>query len=182
MEYQLKQLNSERAARLQELRLRGLNAHQIDRIVDERELVSEIEVRLSIAAGGENGDASWQVTLVTDFETAQGPDSSSDIGPIYTVEQLNVFPGRAVQKGEELCHIASHYELFVRGEAFESDVPAIRRLNERGWGVDAEFGEEAGAFQSAGLERYLHRQSCRLGDANLSVLSFLTQPSRGRAS
>ena len=147
MEYQLKQLNSERDARLQELRLRGLNAAQIERIVDERELVSEIEVRLGIAAGVETGVLSQQVTLVTELETTNGLDSSSDPDPIYTVEKLNVFPGRAVQKGEELCHIASHSELFVRGEAFETDLPAIRKLNERGWGIAAEFGQEQGRFR-----------------------------------
>src|SRR5690606_14808070 len=48
MEYQLQQLSSEREARLQELQLRGLTREQINTLVNDRELVSEIEIRLEI--------------------------------------------------------------------------------------------------------------------------------------
>jgi len=64
-----------------------------------------------------------------------------DLQSLYTVEQLDVFPGRAVRKGEELCHIANHHELFLRGEAFEADVPSIHQLENLGWQVRAEFGD-----------------------------------------
>ncbi len=127
MDYQLKQLLSEREARLQELRLRGLSATQVARIVDQRELVAEIEVRLEVG------------------------DSEPDSGPIYTVEQLDVFPGRSVRKGDELCHIANHHELFIRGEAFESDVPAVRDLAKTDWTITAEFDQGGSHLRVEGL-------------------------------
>lgn len=123
MEYQLKTLQSEQAARLQELRLRGLSPTQIDAITEQRELVSEIEVGL---------DAATTVSM-TEAKT-----EAADL--IYTVEQLNVYPGKSVRKGEELCHIANHRELYVRGEAFETDVPALRQAMQQGLGLTLEWG------------------------------------------
>lgn len=119
LEYELKQLASERSARLQELRLRGLSPEQIDRVIEARELVGEIDIHLEIV--GEN-------------------DSHAEHNLIYTVEQLDAFPGRAVRKGEELCHIANHHELFLRGEAFETDLDAIYQLTKNGWTITAELG------------------------------------------
>lgn len=121
VEYELKQLNAERAARLQELMLRGLSAEQIERVVQQRELVHQVDVRLEV------GDTS-------------GAAAVSD-EPIYTVEQLDAFPGRAVRKGEELCHIANHHQLFLRGEAFETDVATVRDVVRDGSRVTAELGQ-----------------------------------------
>ena len=131
LEYQLKQLNSEKSARLQELRLRGLSDEQVDRIVTQRELIGEIDVHLEVAP-------------LPPAQTEIGEIETDDPGPVYTIERIDAFPGRAVLKGEELCHVANHFELFLRGEAFELDVPAIRLLNERDWGVAAELGEGDG--------------------------------------
>jgi cobalt-zinc-cadmium efflux system membrane fusion protein len=129
LEYELKQLLSEKSARTQELRLRGLPQDLIDRLIATRQLVGEIDVYLNIVTADPQPDDG-------------GPgDSAQEQQALYTVEQLDVFPGRAVRKGEELCHIANHHELFLRGEAFEADVPSIHRLENLGWQVRAEFGE-----------------------------------------
>ncbi|XZE19708.1 efflux RND transporter periplasmic adaptor subunit [Pirellulaceae bacterium SH449] len=120
MEYELKQLTSERSARLQELRLRGLSAAQVDRVLETRELVGQIDVSL-------------EVLLPTDDGFRQEL--------IYTMEHLNVFPGRSVQKGEELCHVANHHELFLRGEAFETDLKAIHGVVESRRPIRSEFGD-----------------------------------------
>jgi membrane fusion protein, heavy metal efflux system len=144
MQYQLMQLQSERDARLQELRLRGLSDEQIALIVEDRELVGQIEIRLNI---GQSAGDSTLATRLASSDAVADPDrhhAADDPGPIYTVESLDVFPGRAVTKGEELCHIANHHELFLRGEAFESDVPVVRRLKASGWAISAEFGDGDG--------------------------------------
>jgi len=120
LEYELKQLASERSARLQELRLRGLSQEQIERVIEARELVGEIDIHLDILAA---------------------EDSLSEHELVYTVEQLDAFPGRSVRKGDELCHIANHYELFLRGEAFETDLDAIHQLSQKQWTITAEFGD-----------------------------------------
>lgn len=125
MEYQRKQLLSEQAARLQELRLRGLSTEQIQQIVDQRELVNEIEVRLNFGADSENLP---RQTL-------------SELKPIFTIEKLNVYPGLSVRKGEELCHIANHHELYLQGEAFPSDLNLIREALQQQLSIRVEFGE-----------------------------------------
>lgn len=131
MEYELEQLRATREARLQELRLRGLDGDQIRRILDDRELVSEIEIRLDGGHPAEGNDSGAAEALAG----RAGSDA------LFTIESVDVFPGRAVKKGEELAHVASHRELYLRGEAFESDVSAIREVVARGWKVEADFGE-----------------------------------------
>lgn len=131
MEYQLKQLESERAARLQELKLRGLSAEQVERIVQYRELINQVEIRLNILP-----------ISVSTSPSERETDAEKNPGPIYTLEQLNVFPGLSVNKGQELCHIANHHNLYVRADAFDSDLVHIRRAMERQEGVVVETGEK----------------------------------------
>lgn len=148
LEYQLKQLESERSARLQELKLRGLADVQVSRIVQHRELISEIEVRLETPASGNDLAATAaNSTRLISSENGEShiltvAPSSTPSGPIFTLEQLDVFPGRRVLKGEELCHIANHTELFLRGHAFESDVVAVSKSMNEGRSVTAETGLE----------------------------------------
>ena len=157
LEYQLKQLDAERAARLQELRLRGLTVDQIERIVANRELVDQLEVVLEVPGNmlPSQEPATPAVTRPVRWLKPDGSASidaiGSDVGPIYTMEKLDVFPGRAVLKGEQLCHVAQHAELLLRGEAFEEDVPRVRALAERDWEIVAQFGQGDGRFQVEGL-------------------------------
>lgn len=160
MEYQLKQLVSERSARVQELKLRGLSESQIQRIVEHRELINEIEVRLETSglavplAGSASSDArlaSVEVGQRKEQSVSETRDSAAinplTPGPIFTFEQLDVFPGRRVAKGEQLCHVANHFELFIRGHAFESDVVAVSRAMSMSWPVLAETGMEDSTTQ-----------------------------------
>jgi cobalt-zinc-cadmium efflux system membrane fusion protein len=125
MEYQLKQLLSEQSARLQELRLRGLSLEQVQQIIDTRELINEIEVRLNLGVN----DAIYTA-----------PEFSSGL-PVYTIEKLNVYPGLSVKKGDELCHVANHYELYLQGEAFPADLQAVREAMQQARPITAEIGE-----------------------------------------
>jgi len=43
-------------------------------------------------------------------------------------------------KGEQLCHIANHSELFIRGHAFESDISAVSKAMREALSVTAETG------------------------------------------
>lgn len=157
LEYQLKQLEAERAARLQELRLRGLNATQIDRIVTYRELVDQLEVVLEVpsnmlrSSGVADDGSIRSVRWLGGDRSLANEALLSEPKPIYTVETLDVFPGRAVLKGEQLCHVAQHAELLLRGEAFEDDVPQVRAVASRDWDIVAEFGQGEGRFQVEGL-------------------------------
>jgi cobalt-zinc-cadmium efflux system membrane fusion protein len=140
LEYELKKLLSERSARLQELRLRGLSQSQIEHMIEQRELVAEIDIYLEVAASQE---------FLTNADGGDPDQVDPDL--IFTVEQLDVFPGRAVRKGEELCHIANHRELFLRGEAFAADVAAIHQLGRQDWKVTAVLGDDLHQQQLDGL-------------------------------
>ena len=167
IEYQLKQLESEQSAKLQELKLRGLSDSQIERIIQYRELIDRVEIRLQIrnpmasipTARAIEAARSPAIEMLAD-DTIDGSKSADEAdegeaitvsldsnlattGPIYTVEALNVFPGMTVAKGEELCHIASHQELYIRGEAFDSDLAIVRQAMQQGTPITAETGEES---------------------------------------
>lgn len=148
MDYQLKQMVSEKSARTQELRLRGLSQDQVQRIVDKRELINEIEVRLefmssedSLASGADSLEIVQTASHLQEGRPSMAVvPTSTPSGLVFTVEHLDVFPGRRVTKGEQLCHIANHSELFIRGHAFESDVLAVSRAMNEAWPVTAETG------------------------------------------
>ncbi|HMO15640.1 MAG TPA: hypothetical protein PKD64_09460 [Pirellulaceae bacterium] len=148
LEYQLKQHLSERAARIQELRLRGLSAEQIDQIVSRRELVNQIEVRLGHFSEG------VKISL-SQIDDTKVSDSDQDRSPVrlttaekhnrldygHSMERLNVFPGKLVRKGDDLCYVADHRELLIRADGFTPDLPFLRECMEKNWSVEAEFGE-----------------------------------------
>jgi hypothetical protein len=70
------------------------------------------------------------------------PAASAAADAVYTVERLSVHPGMSIKRGDELCRLADHRWLYIRGEAFEQDVASIAQLNRRGWSVTAEFGHQ----------------------------------------
>ena len=75
----------------------------------------------------------------------------------YTVEALGVNPGGSVKQGEELCHLAYHRQLYIRGEAFEDDLHVLQEMRAAGETLTAEFGHEpfgehGGATIRSGLE------------------------------
>ncbi len=184
IEYQLKQLESEQSAKLQELKLRGLSDSQIERIIQYRELIDRVEIRLQIRNPMASALSVPSAPFAPSTEAASAPaieiqagdvidavevanvaivDNSDDpsavsldspsvtTGPIYTVEALTVFPGMTVAKGEELCHIASHQELYIRGEAFDSDLAIVRQAMQQGTLIVAETGEESSREQIPNL-------------------------------
>jgi multidrug efflux pump subunit AcrA (membrane-fusion protein) len=60
------------------------------------------------------------------------------------VQSLRVAPGQHVEAGSPLAILADHAELFIQGEAFERDVPAVSRIADRGLPVAATLEAEGG--------------------------------------
>lgn len=150
LQYEAQQLQAQLQARVQELRLRGLSTDQIAGVRENRELVQRIVVRLPTAAraagpspagtDGKPADAHAVVRPASSAGTGGTSDPAEDAG--FTVEELGVHPGMSVARGDELCRLADHRWLFIRGEAFEEDIASIARLRDRGWSVVAEFGHQ----------------------------------------
>ncbi|MCA8988991.1 MAG: efflux RND transporter periplasmic adaptor subunit [Planctomycetaceae bacterium] len=127
LEYEKKRLQAERRTREQELLLRGLSEAAIATIASRRELITSMVVTVPKGLAS----TSWGLP-------SQNSVSADPYG--YTVEDLLVSPGSMVQSGDELCSLAYHTSLFVEGQAFERDLPAVRVLLASQNPVNVELG------------------------------------------
>lgn len=129
LEYELKQLVADERTNMQEIRVRGLPETVLESIVDGRRLADKLFVTLP-----DFSDPAYLTHHVSvDAITTTSPLS-------YSVEQLEVHPGKTVKRGDSLCSLAFHSELHIRGTAFESDLPILEQLVENDWKLTAEFG------------------------------------------
>lgn len=135
LEYDRRRIEGQRNTRVQELLIRGLTRGQVDRILTNRELVRSVTVVVP-KFPDENGDT-------TEDRSAATTGSAADDWE-YTVETIDAHPGESVGPEESLCRLARHTRLYVRGHAFERDVPAIAALPNDGH-VTVEFGGEGHA-------------------------------------
>jgi multidrug efflux pump subunit AcrA (membrane-fusion protein) len=55
------------------------------------------------------------------------------------IEQLSVKKGQTVMAGETLCIVADFSELYIEGQAFDQDAPAIGNTAAKNWPVTAVF-------------------------------------------
>jgi membrane fusion protein, heavy metal efflux system len=103
----------------QSLLLHGLSTKDVDRILTDRRLVSEVSV--FAPAESENGEA------------------------VFQVQELRVTRGQSVMVGATLAVLADHGQLYVAGNAFEQDLPAISRAADQGWPVSLIIESESEA-------------------------------------
>jgi multidrug efflux pump subunit AcrA (membrane-fusion protein) len=135
LEYDQRRIEGQRNTRIQELLIRGLTRPQIDRIITNRELVKSVTVLApqfpeeNPPPGRRAGGASPE------------PSSGSPGDWEYTVESIDAHPGESVTPERSLARLARHTRLYVRGHAFERDVPAIAAALPDG-AVTVEFGGE----------------------------------------
>jgi len=149
LQYETQQLRAQLEARVQELDLRGLTPPQIAGIRKNRKLVHRVLVRLPHVASGTEPTPESEIEHLDQAATvrtasASGTDlteGTPERTP-FTVQLLSIHPGMSVARGDELCRLADHRWLYIRGEAFEEDIASIARLRERGWSVTAEFGHQ----------------------------------------
>lgn len=143
------------AAQREALRLHGLSPDQIDRIEQDRRLLTELRVSAPSADRHEHGhdgddelqlsrsravrQAAFLVAHAGDQEEAQAAIE----GMTLVVQSLNVHKGETVNTGDVLCVLADYSELYVEGQAFESDAAALAAARTRGWQATA-VTEEAG--------------------------------------
>lgn len=128
LEYELKQLVADQRTNMQEIRARGLPEVVLESIVSGRTLADKLSVSLP-----EFSDPTYLTRNVSLDAQMIGPLS-------YSVERLDVHPGKTVKRGDTLCTLAFHSELQIRGTAFESDLPILAQLADKGWKLTAEFG------------------------------------------
>lgn len=119
--YMLQKKNRE-----QSLMIRGLTAEQVAEISKSKQFVRFVEVGMPSA--------------VEDSAPETNNESFAD-GLNFTIEDLHVHLGKAVNAGDELCDVAYHTNLYFEGQAFEKDVETILAIAQDGRPVGIEFAE-----------------------------------------
>lgn len=141
LEYERRELDTTIDLRREELLVRGLSDAQVDYLVDSKRLLRSVIVRAPRHASAE---------LPLHGAGPPLPETESPVRPVawradappadFSVESLLVEPGQTVERGQTLCDLASHSRLYLRGHAFENDLPLLASLADAGKTLSAEFG------------------------------------------
>lgn len=114
-EYQKQKLEASLKAERQALLLHGLNAPQIDGILQGRELFQLLTIRAPAHVHEE-------------------PEREAHL---FHVQQMPVSLGQHVDAGQRLCVLADHCELYIEGVAFEDDAAKLREAMRLNRGITA---------------------------------------------
>lgn len=140
LEYRRKRLQAAAMVQKQELLVRGLSEQQVEEIVANQSLVKRLTVTAPTeihsvdhpGAPAAEGQPSVQQVKASDDDHAEGE-------VVYTVESLLVHPGKLVERGAPLCHLALHSTLYIEGHAFEKEADLIAQAGRNDWPVVATF-------------------------------------------
>jgi len=119
-EYTEQKLQNRKDARIQELIARGLTPDQVSQVVEQRKLIKQLDVLLS--------------------EVPRDAASSEQDPVSFVVETLEIHPGMTIPRGTSLARLADHRYLYIRGEAFEQDVPRLYELEANHVPIKVQFG------------------------------------------
>jgi len=155
-QYSKEKLEALLKAQREALRLHGLSDRQVDHIVKDRRLLSELRV----VAPGLDGESKGEELQLTDrldplsvAVELPGPpvNEPAKDGPAggkpaerkpshpLVVEQIDVQRGQSIEQGGRLCSLADYSRLSIEGRAFEQDAGAINRAVSQGWTIAAAF-------------------------------------------
>lgn len=152
--YERQRLEAARLVQMQELLVRGLSTDQIAKIVQSKTLLREFTVRVPGGAvpppkGDESTASSKNAVLPAAFLEVVDKSKVDDRAMTYSVESIDVFPGKLIQPGDEICDLALHDELRLEGMAFPRDSELIAKALEEQRAVTARF-------ESGGSEIVVH--------------------------
>jgi cobalt-zinc-cadmium efflux system membrane fusion protein len=128
-QYERQRLDSQRLVQMQELMVRGLSADQVNEIVNSRVLIRQFTVRVpggkTSAKPSSKQAAIRTVVVPVSFIQADAEQGAADQDLVFSVEKIDVFPGKLIQAGEELCDLALHTYLNIVGLAFQRESELI---------------------------------------------------------
>lgn len=130
-EFELTKLKTGYDAVSQELLLRGLTEAQLDELIQNKKLVQ---------------------SLVVHAPRLPDSDTLDESTHWYTTEQINALTGTSLQRGESLCTLTFHGQLFIEGYAYESDLEKLTRTDMNRISITAEFGESDEPYRREGLQ------------------------------
>lgn len=162
--YRLQKLAATKDTLIQELQGRGLPDALVKQLIDKRQLVTSLQVSSFSFAKDEllQSDA--------EMEDRRG----------YSIEALNIHPGKTVRRGDDLCHLSYHEQLYIQGTAFESDLPILDQIADQNWSIAVDFenhpvGDEHHSADSS-LMLNLLRVDNHVDDVTQTVRFFISLP------
>lgn len=154
-DYERKRLDAQKLVQIQELLVRGLTPHQITEMVEHKTLLREFTIHVP---GGTPKrpptDEGHDHPSIVPTALAGMPERLEALvdDVVYTVEKIEIFPGKLVQPGDELCDLALHTELYLEGHGFERDSRVIALAVQQQRQLTALFeGDEDAPEQRDGL-------------------------------
>ena len=158
--YQLQQMMASQDTMIQELKGRGLPRDQIQQLVAKRELVTSLQI-------SSPGFTTPSTGIARDTHTQR---------PGYSIETIAVHPGQTVQRGQDLCHLSYHEELYIRATAFESDLEILNQIAENNWPLSVEFQHHLSADSAHDdcLKLNLLRIDNHMDEASRSIRFYIS--------
>lgn len=164
IEYRIKNLQRTRHVQAQELLVRGLTEEQVDQIVSEKQLIRSVTLSVPEPSAHERqhmiahkqAPSTEPLQRVSYHHEPHSEASAYDADTwTYLLEDLAAYPGRMVQPGDELCHLALHSTLYLEGRAYEEELTRIVHALQQAWPVTAEFefsGRDGQPVRRTGLQ------------------------------
>ena len=139
-QYEKSKLLAIHRAQRQSLLLHGLSNHDVDAILEKREL----KPGLTVFAPGGNG-ISTTSAKTTDTRAGVEPanfeqeeaDQQASTRPPWILQELTVQTGQHVDAGDRLCVLADYSQLYIEGMAFEQDLEFLHRAIQNDWQITA---------------------------------------------
>lgn len=140
LEYERRRLETQRESKLQQLAVLGLSSEQLDNIVTTKQLMRTF----IIAAPELSTEIKQHLPQIASIQQTSGTmqqiaSPTTDTEWTYTVDSIDIFPGKRVQIGDNLCNLAFHFALFIEGQAFEKEGDQVSAALVNAWPVAARF-------------------------------------------
>ena len=140
LEYEMERLRAQLESKVQQLEVLGLSSTQIDTIRSTGQLLRSFTVHAPGISSEERAhlaEAAALVQVEPKDEAAAAAIGLKDPG--FTVESIDVFPGKQVQAGDEIGSLAFHVVLYVEGQAFEREGESVAQAMREKWPISARF-------------------------------------------
>lgn len=139
LEYERRRLDTQRESKIQQLAVLGLSSQQLDEIVSTKRLMRSFVISAPALAPEIKQHLPQIASIQQTSGTLQPLASVSETDWSYTVDSIDLFPGKRVQIGDNLCNLAFHFALFIEGQAFEKEGDLISGALVNAWPVTARF-------------------------------------------
>ncbi|MBX9653550.1 efflux RND transporter periplasmic adaptor subunit [bacterium] len=140
LEYEHGRLQAQLESKLQQLEVLGLSASQIDTIRTTGKLLRTFTIHAPPISSEERAHMAEAAELMKGESKDDAEQAAVGLkDPGFTVESIDVFPGKQVAAGDEIGSLAFHVVLYVEGQAFEREGEAVAQAMRERWPVAARF-------------------------------------------